>query len=435
MDFRSSVLPLYYVSKLLGLAPFLFNKNVSVNREQKTSKLLSPSVIWSLFIFLSHFTAFLSIMIWSILYDYREYKLNVTVPDALTIFLMYGTCFASLLIGAVLSRNRVETVMTNFTAIDQILLQENRDGIYRKTRLILLIQLSVLVAFLVGFYCYHVYVWAYGTSYIYLISKDITNFSNTIMIIQYINIMQILRHRFRILNEHLSSSCGSKSLESHYSLIKHQNVINRPNFRTIQIENVANNSTETPISHSYYLSELPMTTNNQRPEEVLQIHTLRQAYSDLYDVTELINKIYGYQILLEVGYDFVSLVSYLYYALETLNVKMTVDHNQRGEESFILEVVSSLCWVTQNLVRVLCITGSCFAATEEARRTSTVVHKLLLRQSLKGDTSAELQLFSMQLLSNKVQFTAGGFFSVNLSLVYSMVGVATTYIIILLQFK
>ena len=74
-------------------------------------------------------------------------------------------------------------------------------------------------------------------------------------------------------------------------------------------------------------------------------------------------------------------------------------------------------------------------AGEEARRTGPVVHKLLLRQTLLRDISTELQLFSIQLLSNKVEFSAAGFFPVNLSLVYSMVGAATTYIIILLQFK
>lgn len=435
MDFRSSTLPLYYVSKIIGLAPFLYNNEFSANKEQKNSNLFSPSVVWSLFIFLIHLTAFMSLMIWSILYDYKGYTLNVTVPDALTIFLMYGTCFSSLLIGAVYNRRRMVTVLANFTVIDQTLLQTNRDRIYRKTRLILLVQISVLVVVLIGFYCYHVYVWAYGTSYIYLISKDITNFSNIIMIIQYINIIQILRHRFYILNQHLASSCDNTSRVSLCSLIKHQNVTNRPNHRTIQIGNTTNNSTETPVSQSYYLSELSIPINNQRSEEVSRIHTLRQVFSDLCDVTELINKIYGYQIILEVAYNFVSLVSYLYYALETLTDKKTADHNKRGEDSVILEVVSSLCWVTQNLIRVISITASCFAASEEARRTSTVVHKLLLRQTLKGDTSAELQNFSMQLLSNKVEFTAGGFFSVNLSLVYSMVGVATTYIIILLQLK
>jgi gustatory receptor len=176
--------------------------------------------------------------------------------------------------------------------------------------------------------------------------------------------------------------------------------------------------------------------SNIEPEEVSRIHTLRQTYSDLYDITESINGIYGYQIALEFAYDFVSFVSFLYYALEVLsNVKKTGDHNLRAEETIMLEIASSLCWVMQNLVRILSITASCFAAGEEARRTGTVVHKLLLRRTLLRDTSTELQLFSMQLLSNKVEFSAGGFFPVNLSLAYSMVGAATTFIIILFQFK
>lgn len=433
MDFRASVSPLYYVSKVMGLAPYFYNNKVSVNKEQKNSHLFPPSVVWSLFVFLIHLTSFLSLMTWNILYDYKGYRLNVTVPDALTISSMFATCFASLLNGAVFSRRRMETLITNFTIIDQTLLQENRDRIYRKTRQILLIELSVFLTLLIGFYCYHLYVWGYGVSYIYLFSKDLTNFSNTITIIQYINIMQILRHRFRILNQHLASSCENKPPEPSSSLIKHQDITNRLNHRSIQIGNAANNLTET--LQNYYLSELSRPTNSQRREEVSLIHTLRKTYSDLYDATELINKMYGYQILFEVAYNFVSFVSYLYYALDTLDAKKTLDRAQRGEESVILEVVSSMCWVTLNLVRMISITASCFKASEEARGTSTVVHKLLLRQTLKRDTSAELQLFSMQLLSNKVEFTAGGFFSVNLSLVHSMVGVATTYIIILLQLK
>jgi gustatory receptor len=101
----------------------------------------------------------------------------------------------------------------------------------------------------------------------------------------------------------------------------------------------------------------------------------------------------------------------------------------------MLEIASSLCWVTQKLVIILSITASCFVAGEEARRIPTVVHKLLLHQLLLRDTSTELQLFSIQLLNNKVEFSAGGFFPVNLSLVYSMVEAATTYIIILFEFK
>lgn len=433
MDFHTSISPLYYVSKIIGIAPFSCGNKISVDRQHKNTNILPPSAIWSSVVFLFQLTSYMSIMVWSILYDYGGYALSVTIPDAVTIFLMYSTCLASLA-GAVFYRRRTETLIMNCTIIDQILLQENRDRVYRKTRLILLIELSLILPLLIGFYCYHVYVW-YGTSYIYLIAKDMTNFSNIISVIQYINIMQILRHRFRILNQNLATSCDSKSPISNQSLTKHQHVPNRTSRSTIQIQNSANNLIESPITQNYFLhSELSMPINNQISEEVSRVNTLRQAYSDLYDITELINKIYGYRILLEIAYNFVSLVSYLYYALEVLTKdKNTGDRNGRDESSIMLQVTSSLCWVTQNMVRVLAVSASCFAACDEARRTGSVVHKLLLRQRLKGDTSAELQLFWSQLMSNKVEFTAAGFFTVNLSLVYSMVGAATTYIIILIQ--
>jgi hypothetical protein len=74
--------------------------------------------------------------------------------------------------------------MTNFTAIDQILLKENCDLVYRKTRRLLLLVLSLFLPLLIGFYCYHVYVCTDGTSYVYFIAKDLENFSNVIMVIQ-----------------------------------------------------------------------------------------------------------------------------------------------------------------------------------------------------------------------------------------------------------
>ena len=93
--------------------------------------------------------------------------------------------------------------MKNITAIDQILLHENCDRVYRKMRRILLLQLSMLFSLLIGLYCYDVYVWTDGISYIFYTAKEQANLSKVIMDIQYtsINIKQILRQRFRRLNK------------------------------------------------------------------------------------------------------------------------------------------------------------------------------------------------------------------------------------------
>ena len=430
MDFRASILPLYYVCKVMGLAPFSYSNKDSVHTKQKksTTDLLPPNVLWSIFVFLIQITGFISLMIWSIYYDYRKYNLSASVPDALSNITMYSTCFASL-IGAVFNRRRMGILMMNFTAVDHILLHENCDRVYRKTRRILLLEFSLLFPLLIGLYCYQVYVWTEGKSYIFIIAKDLAHISNAFMIIQYTNIMQILRHRFRNLNQQLAICCDSKSCISDHSRIKVRSGISRLHIKIPQISSTVNNLTDIPTTQNYILPDISVPVSNTGPDELSRIHTLRQTYSDLYYITESINGIYGYQITLELSYDFVEFVSCLYYALEVIsNVRKTGERN-------LLKAVAVLCWGTQTVVRILSITASCFAAGEEARRTGTVVHRLLLRQSLLRDTSTELQLFSIQLPSNKVEFSAGGFFPVNLSLAYSMVGAATTYIIILFQFK
>jgi hypothetical protein len=169
MDFRASILPLYYVYKVMGLAPFSYSNKVSVHTKQNksTKGLLSPNVLWSFFVFLIQLTGFIVLMTWNIVYDYRKYTLSITIPDTLSILAKYSTFFASLF-GAVFNRRRMEILMMNFTAIDQIILHENYDRVYRKTRQILLLEFSLFLSVLIGFYCYHVYVWTDGTSYIFL---------------------------------------------------------------------------------------------------------------------------------------------------------------------------------------------------------------------------------------------------------------------------
>jgi hypothetical protein len=186
--------------------------------------------------------------------------------------------------------------------------------------------------------------------------------------------------------------------------------------------------TDIPTTQNYILPDISVPMCNTGPDEVSRIHTLRQIYSELYDITETVNGIYGYQITSELASDFFFFVYELFVVMEVLvNVKNAGESNPEEEEgSTMLMIVPSLCWLILSVVRILSITASCFAAGEEARRIGTVVHKLLLRQSLLRDTLEELQLFSTQLLSNKVEFSAGGFFPVNLSLAYSMVGAATT---------
>ncbi|KAJ9599118.1 hypothetical protein L9F63_010386, partial [Diploptera punctata] len=46
-----------------------------------------------------------------------------------------------------------------------------------------------------------------------------------------------------------------------------------------------------------------------------------------------------------------------------------------------------------------------------------------------------LQIFSLQLLHQNIEFTVCGFFPINFSFIYSIIGTITTYVVILIQFQ
>jgi hypothetical protein len=74
-------------------------------------------------------------------------------------------------------------------------------------------------------------------------------------------------------------------------------------------------------------------------------------------------------------------------------------------------------------------------ATYEANRTQDNVQRLLLRQNIRIEALEQLRLFSSQLIVNKIEFTAFGFFSVNLTTLSTFIASVVTYIIVFEQMK
>jgi len=120
-----------------------------------------------------------------------------------------------------------------------------------------------------------VYVWRDGTSYIFYIAKDLANLANFIMVIQYIYVMQFLRHRFRNLNQQLAKCCYSNSDISDHSLVVFRNGINCLRIRTTQTASKANNLTDIPTTQNYILLDISVPMSNTVPNELSRIHTLR----------------------------------------------------------------------------------------------------------------------------------------------------------------
>ncbi|KAJ9599792.1 hypothetical protein L9F63_026359, partial [Diploptera punctata] len=69
-----------------------------------------------------------------------------------------------------------------------------------------------------------------------------------------------------------------------------------------------------------------------------------------------------------------------------------------------------------------------------ANRSKTLVHRLLCKTQ-DVEIREELELFSLQISHQKIRFTACGFFPLDFTLLYSIIGAVTTYVVILVQFE
>jgi len=98
-------------------------------------------------------------------------------------------------------------------------------------------------------------------------------------------------------------------------------------------------------------------------------------------------------------------------------------------------VFLSTFWIVFLASRDVSITVYCHMATSEANKLQDNVQCLLLGQNIGTEALDQLRLFSAQILVNKIEFTAFGFFSVNLKTLSDIIVSVMTYIIVFEQMK
>jgi hypothetical protein len=78
---------------------------------------------------------------------------------------------------------------------------------------------------------------------------------------------------------------------------------------------------------------------------------------------------------------------------------------------------------------------SCHTAESEIDVSKFMVQKLLLDNSLQPGDSEELKVLALQLNSTTTEYSAYGFFVLNLQFLCSVIGVIISYIVIVVQIK
>jgi hypothetical protein len=140
------------------------------------------------------------------------------------------------------------------------------------------------------------------------------------------------------------------------------------------------------------------------------------------------NSMYGLQILLCMVSAFFEITTNISYSIVFMNVKYVT------YARFLHSVMTPVLRALMHFLLLFCVTGSCNAASAEANRSAVLLQKLLLTD-LHPSTAADVQLFLQQVSNRKVSSTAWDVFTINYTILGSIVGVITTLLVILVPIQ
>jgi hypothetical protein len=253
---------------------------------------------------------------------------------------------------------------------------------------------------------YNIYCFTSEPYYIIVIEtiSCLPDICNSLILFQFLNLVFMVKQRYNHLNKRITNWIN-ETVSRRISFMNE-------NERGIQLYRAADHGI---ITRSYVSS----VGTIEGTLSLTDIHLLRQIYSELYDITCLINNTYGIPILATMCWILAGVLCSLY----------------EGLINFKLVGLTDAVYAGTCLVLFFKLTLFCHTATNEARSSSILVQKLLLEGNCRSEFVNQLKMFSLQLQIMKTQYTACGFFSLNLRLFASVVSVIASYIIIMVQVK
>jgi hypothetical protein len=227
------------------------------------------------------------------------------------------------------------------------------------------------------------------------------------MILQYVNIVLIVKRRYQYIKRLLSEpSLADDVITSTYKYTGHS---------------------VGQISDEVFLSVRRNVNIDRNSRNDCQIYDLLTAYSEFHDLLDANGRSYGVLILLDIIMIFTNSVPATYFSVVVLKMALF----DEGDVITYIKGAGIMCLCLFQLLTFLWLTACCHSTAEEVRNTLVCVHKLLLNPNRQFWTTADLKRLVYLLVNVKVEFNVCGFFSLNLQLLCGSVGVIFTYILVL----
>jgi hypothetical protein len=401
-DVYSVLWPLHLMSRIFGLAPYpikLENKSLENGYITKYFGRIW-SVFWLIFlVVLQYINVTINII--------ENVTLQQKILEVLFSVSTYTYSICSLLLPLTINRDKVPQIIAKLSEIDRLFsTKKYRSQIYENTRLFIIIQITVLIStLLVLFFCgaYIIHGNFSFTNFNYFFFAVFPVILNCIVILHFVNLVLLLRDKYKCLNSTLEKSSDIIS-----------KVTDLNDFHTNFITPIENSAFEM----NYFNREKRELNISSRRK---QLHNLRIIYSQLYNVAVLINSTYGISLLCATVWVFIGIIS-------GVNYMIKINHTEAGYYIIVAVLWSIFCATLMTIMAV-----SCSLAVNECNRSAVIVQNIMLRDDIETEITKELKKMFSQFKFMKIEFSACGMYKIDLSFLCGIFGATLSYLIIIFQ--
>jgi hypothetical protein len=304
-------------------------------------------------------------------------------------------------------------ILRKLNYVDNIIDGRSRIDIYTRARLSLSRQTITLFILLIISYCGSYYI-VYKGEDASVLQTSVDNLSytaNIVIVLQYVTVVRMLSQRYKYINKRITEYSETEGTVVQTSLKTY------------------NNSTKVNILFNEKCN-LSIPTRPYVKSEVRDIHILRLAYIDLYDTVTLVNSHFGVSILLLIISLVIVCVTSFYYGFYAFGSSAGVGNLTTHLKSCMLVFLTLLYAVI-----FVWLIVSCDDTMQEANRGAVYIHRTAACPNMKYGILLQLQTLSNQLRDMRVEFTACGFFVLNLPLLGTIICGILTYIVIMIQLE
>jgi hypothetical protein len=413
---------LYYISKIAGLAPFCFtvssDEGVNINTSIHSNIV---SVAWTLLILsmlLGGSVCYFSAMVSS--GDTSAHYITffvVSVPLSILMALL------AICMNLTVNRRKFCELCKKLNDIDRALFKY---GVSERN-IWFNIQMVVLLLVVVPWLCVDGWLWRERMSVTGEATARLSHLIQLLVVIQFCKLTQFVRQSLNTLNKALSIN-----IEYEYERC---NIISKEftNDRFSDANSVNIIPITERLSRTQHLTSIEQVSQHKvtsvKSVKVCNLLEIRRIYGKIYEIVGCINSIYGFSVLLELVRNVLSVIVNVLHILQILNVSTVYGH------PFYLFIFLQTFWILFFISREMAITVSCHMTTSEAKKIQDNVQCILLRQHVRTEILEQLKMFSTQLTVNRIEFTAFGFFTLNLSTLSTFIASVITYIVVLEQMK